>query len=106
MPPFSQFVPSLLLLLVLGWTAAWIWSVWLLATGWDEVRRLPVWVWAVFLVLVPVVTAPVFLLIGAPVTSSRARRWAGIAAMTAVVVATLVERGKLKWTVGPLRRTG
>jgi hypothetical protein len=90
LPPFSQFVPSLLLLLVLGWTAAWIWSVWLLATGSEGVRRLPVWLWAVFLVLVPVVTAPVFLLIGAPVNSSRARRWGAIAAMTAVVVTVAV----------------
>jgi hypothetical protein len=49
-----------------------------------------VWLWAVFLVLVPVVAAPVFLLIGAPVISSRARRWAAIAAMTAVAVTVAV----------------
>ncbi len=90
LPPFSQFEPSLLLLLVVGWVAAWIWSVWLLATESEGVRFLPVWLWAVFLVLVPVVTAPVFLLIGAPLSSSRARRWAGIAAMTAVVVTVAV----------------
>jgi hypothetical protein len=90
LPPFSQFEPSLLLLLVFGWTAAWIWSVSLLATGSHGVRRLPAWLWAVLLVLVPVVTAPVFLLIGAPVNSSRARRWGAIAAMTAVVVTVAV----------------
>jgi hypothetical protein len=90
LPPFSQFEPSLLLLLVFGWAATWIWSVWLLATGWDDVRFLPVWLWAVFLVLVHVETAPMFLLIGAPVSSSRARRGAAIAAMTAVVVTVAV----------------
>ncbi len=90
LPPFSQFVPSLLLLLTLGLAAAWIWSVWLLATGSDDVRFLSVWLWPVFLVLVPIVTPLVFLLIGAPVTSSRARHWAAIAAMTAVVVTVAV----------------
>jgi hypothetical protein len=90
LPPFSQFEPSLLLLLVVGWVAAWIWSVWLLATEPEGVRFLPVWLWAVFLVLVPVVTAPVFLLIGAPLSSSGVRLWAAIAATTAVVVTVAV----------------
>jgi hypothetical protein len=85
LPPFSQFSPSLLLVLTLVWTAAWGWSLGLLATGSGGVRRLPVWLWTVLLVIAPVVTAPVFLLIGAPI-SSRARRAAVIAVMTAVVV--------------------
>lgn len=85
LPPFSQFVPSLLLLLTLGWTAAWVWSVWLLATRSEDVVGPPVRLWAVLLVLAPVVTAPVFLLVGAPI-STRTRRGAVYAAVTAVAV--------------------
>ena len=84
LPPFSQFVPSLLLLLTVGWVVAWVWSVGLLATRSENVRGLPVWLWAVLLVLAPV-TAAVFLLVGAPV-SRRARKGAAVAAMTAVLV--------------------
>jgi hypothetical protein len=90
LPPFSQFVPSILMLLVIGWTTAWVWAVWLLATGSKSVRYLPVWLWAALLVLAPIVAAPAFLLIGAPLTSSRARREAAIAAVTAVVVTVTV----------------
>jgi hypothetical protein len=90
LPPFSQFSPALLLLLALGWTAAWGCSLWLLATRSGGVRRLPVWLWAVLLVIAPIVTAPVFLLIGAPPISSRARRAAVIAVMAAVVITVVV----------------
>jgi hypothetical protein len=85
LPPFSQFWPSLLLLLTLGLTAAWGWSLWLLVTGWGRVRGLPAWLWAVLLIVVPIVTAPLFLLVGAPI-SSRARRAAAVAAAAALVV--------------------
>ncbi len=73
LPPFSQFEPALLLVLTLVGAAAWGWSLFLLATAPANVKRLPVWLWAVVLVFVPFVAAPIFLLVGAPI-SSRARR--------------------------------
>jgi hypothetical protein len=83
LPPFSQFSPSLLLLLAVGLFAAWVWSFGLLMAGSSEVRRLPVWLWAVFLVVAPFVSGPLFLLFGAP---ARARRAAAVAVASAVVV--------------------
>ena len=90
LPPFSRFEPALLLLLVLGVTAAWGWSFWLLATAPDGVRRLPVWLWAALLVIAPVITVPMFLLIGPSPISSRVRRAAAIAAMAAIIVTVVV----------------
>ena len=62
LPPFSQFEPALLVVLTIVGAAAWGWSLFLLATAPANVKRLPVWLWAVLLVLVPFVTAPLFLL--------------------------------------------
>jgi hypothetical protein len=90
LPPFSQFSPSLLMLLALGFAAAWGWSLGLLATASGGVRLLPVWLWAVLLLVAPVVSVPVFLLIGSPPTSSRARLAAAVAAITALIVTAAV----------------
>ena len=89
LPPFSQFEPALLLVLTLVGAAAWGWSLFLLATAPADVKRLPVWLWAVLLVFVPFVAAPMFLLVGAPI-SSRARRAVAISAVTSVIVTTVV----------------
>ncbi len=89
LPPFSQFEPPMLLVLTLVGAAGWGWSLYLLATAPANVKRLPVWLWAVLLVLVPVVTTPMFLLVGAPI-SSRARRVVAVSAVTAVLVTTVV----------------
>ena len=88
-PPFSQFEPALLLLLTLVGSVAWGWSLFLLATASANVKRLPVWLWAVLLVIVPFVTTPVFLLVGAPI-SSKARRAVVVLAAAAVLVTTVV----------------
>jgi hypothetical protein len=90
LPPFSQFSPSLLMLLALGFAAAWGWSLGLLATGSGGVRLLPVWLWAVLLLVAPVVSVPVFLLTGAPPMSPEARRAAVLAAIAALVVTVAV----------------
>ena len=90
LPPFSQFSPSLFLLLALGFAAAWAWSLGLLATGSGGVRLLPVWLWGVLLLVAPVVSVPVFLLIGSPPNSAHARRAAALASITALVVTVAV----------------
>jgi hypothetical protein len=90
LPPFSQFSSSLVLLLAVGLTAAWAWSLWLLVTGWGRLRGLPAWLWAVLLIFAPTVSTPAFLVIGAPTDSSRARRAAAIAALAGVVVTVVV----------------
>jgi hypothetical protein len=88
LPPFSRFDPALIVLVGFIGAAVWGWSVFVLATKPGSVRRLPVWVWAILLVIVPFVAAPTFLLIGAPKASSRARRAIAISAIAAVVVTT------------------
>ena len=90
LPPFSQFSPSLLMLLALGFAAAWAWSLGLLATGSGGVRLLPIWLWGALLLVAPVVSVPVFLLIGSPPDSAHARRAAALAAITALVVTAAV----------------
>jgi hypothetical protein len=90
LPPFSQFSPSLLILFALGFAAAWGWSLGLLATGAGGVRVLPTWLWAVLLLVAPVVSVPVFLLIGSPPTSARTGRAVCLAAITALVVTVAV----------------
>jgi hypothetical protein len=90
LPPFSQFSPSLMLWLTFGLTAAWAWSLWLLITGWDRLRGLPAWQWAVALIVAPIVSAPAFLVFGAPADSSRVRRVAATALLAGVVVTEVV----------------
>ena len=89
LPPFSQFIPSLLMLLTVLWVAAWGWSVLLLITRANGVRGLSIWLWVALLVFAPMVSALVFLIGGAPI-SARARRAAVVAAATAVVVTVAV----------------
>ncbi len=89
LPPFSQFTPSLLVLLTVLWVAAWGWSVLLLITRSNGVRGLSLWLWVVLLVFAPMVSAPVFLIGGAPI-SAQARRAAVIAAATGVVITVTV----------------
>lgn len=90
LPPFSAFVPPLLLMMVLGGTAAWGWSLGLLAMEPDGTRLLPAWLWTVLLVIAPIATVPVFLVIGAPPISSRVWRAVAAAATVAVIVTGLV----------------
>jgi hypothetical protein len=88
MPPFSAFAASLMMLAVLGGTAAWGWSLGLLATDPAAVRGLPVWLWTVLLVVAPAIAVPVVLLIAAPRISPRVRRAVGVSVAVAVVVTT------------------
>jgi len=90
LPPLSQFLPSVWLLFTLGFVAAWGWSVWLLATGRSGVRLLPVWFWAVLLVIAPIVSVPLFLVFGASLSSSPSRRAAAIGAIAALVATVAV----------------
>ena len=85
LPPFSQFSPTLLSLLVLGWAIGWAWSLFVCAARSDEVKHLPAWAWALMLLIAPV-TVPLFLAVGAPI-SQRGGRAIGVAAVAAVVVA-------------------
>ncbi len=88
LPPWSQFQPMLLELVVYGWIAAWVWSLWLDATRSHEVKGLPAWAWALILVIAPL-TAPLFLALGAPI-SPRTLRKVALAAAIAVVAAVVV----------------
>jgi hypothetical protein len=86
LPPFSQFTPSVLLLLGVGAVAAWGWSLGLLAGTPERARFLPVWLWAVLLVIVPGMSVPVFLLIGSPPIPRRTWRAIAMAVAAALVV--------------------
>jgi hypothetical protein len=88
LPPWSQFQPLLLQLVVYGWIAAWVWSLWLDATRADEVKGLPAWAWALVLVLMPL-TVPLFLALGAPI-STRALGKVVLAAAIAVIAGVAV----------------
>jgi hypothetical protein len=88
LPPWSQFQPMLIELVVYGWIAAWVWSLWLDATRADKVKGLPAWAWALILVIVPL-AVPVFLAVGAPI-SARAVGKVVLAAAIAVIAGVVV----------------
>jgi hypothetical protein len=88
LPAFSQFSPSLLLLLAFGVVAAWGWSLGLLASAPRSLRLLPAWAWAIALVVAPIVAVPLFLLFGVPPLSRRT--WVAIEIAVVAAIATTV----------------